>query len=62
MKQLDDSNLGRLDTWHSWLETFGYYKATGKQKNLLTLETVNAGLHCSFKISRQMLPLLLIFG
>lgn len=28
----------------------------------VTLETVKAGLHCSFKMSRQMLPLLLIFG
>lgn len=27
-----------------------------------TLEMVKAGLHCSFKISRQMLPLLLMFG
>lgn len=29
---------------------------------LLTFEMVRAGLHCSFKISRQILPLLLIFG
>ena len=27
-----------------------------------TLDMVRAGLHCSFKISRQMLPLLLILG
>jgi alpha-acetolactate decarboxylase len=27
-----------------------------------TLEMVRAGLHCSFNISRQMLPLLLMFG
>lgn len=27
-----------------------------------TFEMVKAGLHCSFKISRHMLPLLLIFG
>jgi hypothetical protein len=27
-----------------------------------TLEIVRAGLHWSFKMSRQMLPLLLIFG
>ncbi|MFS7923770.1 hypothetical protein Hanom_Chr03g00264661 [Helianthus anomalus] len=27
-----------------------------------TLEIVRAGLHCSFRISRQMLPLLLMFG
>ena len=27
-----------------------------------TLEMVNAGLHCSFNMSRQMLPLLLILG
>lgn len=27
-----------------------------------TLEIVSAGLHCSFKMSRQMLPLLLMFG
>lgn len=29
---------------------------------MITLDMVRAGLHCSFKISRQMLPLLLIFG
>jgi len=29
---------------------------------ITTLDMVRAGLHCSFKISRQMLPLLLIFG
>lgn len=29
---------------------------------ITTLEIVRAGLHCSFKMSRQMLPLLLIFG
>lgn len=39
----------------------------GKAGNLyqeiqLTLEMVSAGLHCSFKMSRQMLPLLLMFG
>lgn len=28
----------------------------------MTLDMVRAGLHCSFKISRQMLPLLLILG
>lgn len=28
----------------------------------ITLDMVRAGLHCSFKISRQMLPLLLILG
>jgi hypothetical protein len=28
----------------------------------LTFEIVNAGLHCSFRISRQILPLLLTFG
>ena len=27
-----------------------------------TLDMVRAGLHCSFRISRQMLPLLLMFG
>jgi len=27
-----------------------------------TLEIVSAGLHCSLRISRQMLPLLLMFG
>jgi hypothetical protein len=31
-------------------------------RNKLTFEIVNAGLHCSFKISRHMLPLLLMFG
>lgn len=29
---------------------------------VITLDIVKAGLHCSFKISRQILPLLLIFG
>lgn len=29
---------------------------------IITLDIVRAGLHCSFKISRQMLPLLLILG
>ena len=28
----------------------------------LALLTVSAGLHCSFKISKQMLPLLFTFG
>ena len=28
----------------------------------LTFETVNAGLHCSFKMSRHMLPFELMFG
>lgn len=30
--------------------------------NLVTLEIVNAGLHCSLRMSRQMLPLLFMFG
>ena len=32
------------------------------RKRRVTLEIVNAGLHCSFKMSKQMLPLLLMFG
>ena len=31
-------------------------------KNILPLEIVKAGDHCDLRISRQMLPLLLIFG
>jgi len=27
-----------------------------------TFEMVNAGLHCSLRISKQILPLLLMFG
>lgn len=33
-----------------------------RKAQLCTLDTVSAGLHCSFKMSKQMLPLLLIFG
>lgn len=36
----------------------GKHKKEGKR----TLEIVKAGLHCSFRMSRQMLPLLLILG
>lgn len=36
-------------------------KLSGPKKGQ-TLEIVSAGLHCSLRISRQMLPLLLIFG
>lgn len=36
-------------------------KLSGPKKSQ-TLEIVSAGLHCSLRISRQMLPLLLIFG
>lgn len=32
------------------------------QELISTLDIVKAGLHCSFKISRQMLPLLLMLG
>uniref|UniRef100_A0A2P2LG78 Ubiquitin-conjugating enzyme E2 10 n=1 Tax=Rhizophora mucronata TaxID=61149 RepID=A0A2P2LG78_RHIMU len=39
---------------------FGSVKREQIESN--TLDMVRAGLHCSFKISRQMLPLLLIFG
>lgn len=42
----------KLDTKHQQV----------KYKTKLTLEMVRAGLHCSFSISRQMLPLLFIFG
>ena len=30
--------------------------------SFLTLDTVSAGLHCSLRISKQILPLLLMFG
>lgn len=33
-----------------------------EQMDNSTLEIVNAGDHCDLNISRQMLPLLLIFG
>lgn len=37
-------------------------KGDGKWFEERTLEMVNAGLHCSFRMSRQILPLLLMFG
>lgn len=37
-------------------------KLKRKESQNKTLEMVSAGLHCSFRISRQILPLLLMFG
>lgn len=37
-------------------------KSSEQNSKAKTLEMVKAGLHCSFKMSRQMLPLLLILG
>uniref|UniRef100_A0A0A9D8W3 Csu456(Uce) n=1 Tax=Arundo donax TaxID=35708 RepID=A0A0A9D8W3_ARUDO len=40
----------------------GFGSVSSEQIDSNTLEIVSAGLHWSFKMSRQMLPLLLIFG
>lgn len=40
----------------------GFLDLVGEGEDQFTFDTVNAGLHCSFRISRQMLPLLLMFG
>ena len=40
----------------------GFGSVSSEQMESSTLEMVSAGLHCSFRISRQMLPLLLILG
>ena len=43
-----------------WNQNVEYTYA--ESRKIETLDMVRAGLHCSFKMSRQMLPLLLIFG
>ncbi len=40
----------------------GFGSVNREQMESSTLDMVRAGLHCSFKMSRQILPLLLIFG
>jgi hypothetical protein len=43
--------------------TKAYTDNKAKEKwSYQTLEMVSAGLHCSLRISRHMLPLLLMFG
>ncbi|RWW86739.1 hypothetical protein BHE74_00004465 [Ensete ventricosum] len=40
----------------------GKTKKPGEIRGIVTFDMVKAGLHCSLRMSRQMLPLLLTFG